>query len=33
MNKKLIAVFLAGWVLAFVLPPSKVVGMFRGPSS
>lgn len=33
MNKKLVIVFLAGWVLAFVLPPSKVVGMFRGSSS
>jgi hypothetical protein len=33
MNKKLILVFLAGWVLAFVLPPSKVLGMFKGGAS
>lgn len=28
-NKKLILVFLAGWALAIVLPPQRVVSMFR----
>ena len=32
-NKKLIMVFLAGWALAFVLPPQRVIGMFRSKSS
>ena len=30
MNKKLILVFLAGWALAVLIPPQRVVGMFRG---
>lgn len=29
MNKKLVFVFLAGWALAIVLPPARVVGMFK----
>ncbi len=33
MNKKLILVFLAGWALAVILPPQRVLGMFRGKSS
>jgi hypothetical protein len=32
MNKRLIIAFLAGWLLALVLPPSRLLGMFR-PSS
>jgi hypothetical protein len=32
MNKKLIIVFLAGWLLSLVLPPSRLLGMFRGGS-
>ncbi len=32
MNKKIIMVFLAGWLVALVLPPSRVLGMFRGGS-
>lgn len=32
MNKRLILVFLAGWALAMVLPPQRVVGMFRKSS-
>jgi hypothetical protein len=30
MNKKVILVFLAGWALAIVLPPQRVLGMFKG---
>lgn len=30
MNKKIIMVFLAGWLLAIVLPPSRIIGMFKG---
>ncbi len=30
MNKKLVLVFLAGWALAFVLPPQRLIGMFKG---
>ena len=30
MNKKVILIFLAGWALAFVLPPSRVLGFFKG---
>lgn len=29
MNKKLVLVFLAGWALAIVLPPSRVAAMFK----
>jgi hypothetical protein len=32
VNKKLILVFLAGWALAVVLPPQRVLGMFKGRS-
>jgi len=30
MNKKMILIFLAGWALAVLIPPQRVVGMFRG---
>lgn len=30
MNKKLILVFLAGWALAIVVPPQRIIGMVRG---
>lgn len=30
MNKKLILVFLAGWALSMVLPPQRLIGMFKG---
>lgn len=33
MNKKLIFVFLAGWALALILPPTRVTGMLKGRSS
>lgn len=33
MNKKLILVFLAGWALAIVLPPQRVLGYFRAGGS
>ena len=29
MNKKIVLVFLAGWALAIVLPPQRVIGMFK----
>lgn len=29
MNKKLILIFLAGWALSIVLPPQRVLGMFK----
>lgn len=28
-NKKLIMVFLAGWALALLLPPQRVIGFFK----
>lgn len=28
-NKKLVLIFLAGYVLAFVLPPQRVLGTFK----
>jgi hypothetical protein len=32
-NKKLILVFLAGWALAILMPPQRVLGYFRrGPA-
>ena len=31
-NKKMVIIFLAGWALAFILPPQKIFGMF-GPKS
>lgn len=30
MNKKLVLVFLAGWALAIVLPPQRLLAMFKG---
>lgn len=30
MNKKLVLVFLAGWALALVFPPQRVLGYFKG---
>jgi hypothetical protein len=30
MNKKLVLVFLAGWALALLIPPARVVGYFKG---
>jgi hypothetical protein len=30
MDKKLILVFLAGWLLAMVFPPARIIGMFTG---
>ena len=32
-NKKLVLIFLAGWALAIVLPPQRVISMFRSKSS
>jgi hypothetical protein len=32
MNKKLVLWFLAGWLLALVIPPTRVTGMFKGRS-
>jgi len=29
MNKKVILWFLAGWALAILLPPQRVLGMFK----
>ena len=31
-NKKLVLVFLAGWALAIVLPPQRVLGFFKKSS-
>jgi len=30
MNKRAILIFLAGWALAMVLPPQRVLGMVKG---
>lgn len=30
MNKKVALVFLAGWALAIVLPPQRVLGYLKG---
>ncbi len=30
MNKKMIMVFLAGWALAIVLPPQRLLAMVKG---
>jgi hypothetical protein len=30
MNKKLVLVFLAGWALAIVLPPQRLLAMLKG---
>lgn len=29
VNQKIVLVFLAGWALSMVLPPQRVIGMFR----
>lgn len=33
MNKKLIMWFLAGWLLALILPPTRITGMLKGKRS
>jgi hypothetical protein len=33
MNKKLILVFLAGWALALVIPPQRLLAMVKGKQS
>lgn len=33
MNKKLIMVFVAGWLLALFVPPTRVTGMLKGKRS
>lgn len=30
MSKKMILIFLAGWAVAVVLPPQRVIAMVRG---
>lgn len=30
MNKKLIIWFVAGWLLALIIPPTRVTGMLKG---
>lgn len=30
MNKKLVLFFLAGWLLALIIPPTRVTGMLKG---
>lgn len=30
MNKKVVLIFLAGWALAVVLPPQRVLGFLKG---
>lgn len=32
-NKKMVLIFLAGWALAFILPPQTVFGAFSRKSS
>lgn len=32
MNKKVVLVFLAGWALAIILPPQRVLGYLKGSS-
>lgn len=32
MNKKMIFVFLAGWALALIVPPTRVTAMLKGKS-
>lgn len=27
-NKKMVIIFLAGWALAFIIPPQKLLGSF-----
>lgn len=33
MNKKLIIWFVAGWLLALIIPPTRVTGMIKGKKS
>jgi hypothetical protein len=33
MNKKIILWFLAGWLLALIVPPTRVTGMLKGRKS
>ncbi len=33
MSKKMILIFLAGWALAVLIPPQRVIGMIRGRSA
>lgn len=33
MNKKIIIVFLAGWLLALFFPPTRLTGMIKGKSA
>jgi hypothetical protein len=33
VNKKLIMWFLAGWLLALILPPTRITGMLKGKRS
>lgn len=30
MNKKMVLVFLAGWALALVIPPQRLMAMVKG---
>lgn len=30
MNKKMVLIFIAGWLLAFVFPPQSLLGMAKG---
>lgn len=30
MNKKVVLIFLAGWALALVLPPQRIMSYFKG---
>lgn len=33
MNKKLIFVFIGGWLLGLFFPPTRLTGMLRGKSA
>lgn len=33
MNKKIVLWFLAGWLLALLVPPTRVTAMFKRPTS
>lgn len=33
MDKKVIVVFLLGWMFAFVFPPARVIALFAGKRS
>ena len=33
MNKKLIMVFVAGWLLGLFFPPTRLTGMLKGKSA